>query len=348
MKIGIIGLGYMGKHHLKLLHQMVADKFLNDTAITGIADVNAETTKTLAEKYHVPHWSMDPAEILSTDVCDAVFIASPPQFHKEQALLALKSGKAVYCEKPLGKDLAEVLEMAKMAREFGLPNQSGLVLRHSPSCCEIKAMLESGLYGKPQRVIHRHDTRVPAGGIYTGSMSERFAPGRGILRECNIHDIDLLMFLLGEFELDTVRMGFDDADIDISARCTFRFKNGAEGLFETLFHDIEGRGTSRRLEIFCEKGLIIAEDFLFNGDIRSQISGKELVAEETGALFAKHLKRVDLPEGFRRYRQWYSSLADHHFCQSVMNGKTCEPSFDDSLAAEKKVHEIYSKAGAAL
>jgi len=311
-----------------------------------ICDPNVEHLEEIAERYNIENYTPNPKKAILDDDVNAVIIASPTKFHKEQVELAIGRNIPIYCEKPLTLTSQESQELADKVNNSNIPNQIGLVLRHSPSINFIKDLLESGEFGKTVLVNYRHDACFPFGGIYRGDWrKDRQISGGGILKEANVHDIDLLMYLFGDYEIEKCEMDGDEQNIETYLRMDLNF-NDFKVFFNTFWHNIPRRGTSRRIEIFCENGFIFADDFMFNGPVTYKLKDQDYKTITRRELFYDYLEKKGIEKKkFKRFRQWYSSLANYAFYLSLKNNEKCEPSFDVGVKADKEVDKIYSKAG---
>lgn len=84
---------------------------------------------------------------------DAIYVATHPNTHRLYTLLAADCGKPVYCEKPLGMNWAESLQMVNFCRERGVPLFSAYYRRALPKYQMVKALIDGGVYG-PARAVH--------------------------------------------------------------------------------------------------------------------------------------------------------------------------------------------------
>src|ERR1043165_9304741 len=95
--LGIIGAGMYGKI---LMRHLQTDERAN---ITWVNSASEATTKSAAEEFSVPNWTLDYNEILADPNVDAVFTPPPPYLHAEQLEAALAAGKDVLLEKPIAE-----------------------------------------------------------------------------------------------------------------------------------------------------------------------------------------------------------------------------------------------------
>lgn len=141
LRLGVIGLGAMGSEML------------------GVAAAHPDVTVALAadpgglalQRARVAHpdiaLSSDPKEVLSHSDVDAVYIAAPPVTHAAYAITALRSGKAVFCEKPLAVDLTEGEEMVAVAEATGLVNALNYTFSDRSAAVEVLRAVRAGEAG---------------------------------------------------------------------------------------------------------------------------------------------------------------------------------------------------------
>jgi len=136
-------------------------------------------------------------EVVADARVEAVFISSPPEFHLPQALLAARSGKAIFTEKPLGHDLEQARELVAYCLRHAIPHGHGLEVRFSPLWQHVKHLLDCGTIG---RVISVSMASMHSGGLVFSPHDWRNKPEvnpGGPLFQCGIHKIDLMHFLFG-------------------------------------------------------------------------------------------------------------------------------------------------------
>ena len=73
------------------------------------------TAQNFAEKHNIEHCFIDLALLADSNLIDAVYIASPNNFHAQQSITMLKGGKHVFCEKPVAINCAELEQMVAAA-----------------------------------------------------------------------------------------------------------------------------------------------------------------------------------------------------------------------------------------
>jgi predicted dehydrogenase len=153
--LGFIGVGMMGRGHLRHLLSYA------DTQVLGVCDVdqwrrqNAKTT--VEQAYAATQTSgrfrgcqayKDLRELLARDDIDAVVVATGDNWHGLATVLAAKAGKDVYCEKPISKTIREARAMVEAARRYGRVCQIGLQQRSTPEFIKACDLVRKGRLGK--------------------------------------------------------------------------------------------------------------------------------------------------------------------------------------------------------
>jgi len=189
LRIGIAGLGRMGRRHAENLARRVPGAELV-AACSPIADELAWAAATLGVARGYGEFG---ALCADPDV-DAVFIVTPNALHPAQVIAALRAGKHVFCEKPLSLDVAGCVAVEKEAA--GRPRQKvmiGYVRRFDASYADAQRRIAAGDIGAPFLVRSETCDRNDPSGFFV-----RFAPGSGgIFVDMSVHDIDLARWLLG-------------------------------------------------------------------------------------------------------------------------------------------------------
>lgn len=122
---------------------------------------------------------------------DWVFIGSPNGHHSRQSVLALRSGRNVFCEKPLAINLRDCLAVRQAVRDTGRTFAFGLVLRYSPHYQKIRDIVHSGSLGKIISFEFNETLSFNHGGYIFGNWRRNQAlAGTHLLEKC-CHDLDL-------------------------------------------------------------------------------------------------------------------------------------------------------------
>lgn len=184
IKIGVVGCGKIAEKHLN------AYKKLENVEVT-VTDI-VEKGKTVAQQYGV-HWHDDPDALISGDTVDAVDVCIPTPSHAEVILKALDSGKHVFCEKPLARNLEEALRIQEKAAQAGKVVMVGYPYRFHPAFQFTRDIIRMQIIGEPYYAIFRLGGR----GSHKAWKHKR-ETGGGAGNEMLVHMLDLALWYFGE------------------------------------------------------------------------------------------------------------------------------------------------------
>jgi myo-inositol 2-dehydrogenase/D-chiro-inositol 1-dehydrogenase len=189
LRVAIVGLGRLGRHHAENLAQRVPHAQLV-AACSPLAEELAWAKQTLG----IEHLYKDYTELLAHPGLDAVFLVTPTSLHAAQIIQGLQSGKHVFCEKPLSLDLRDCRSVEEeAAKRPELKVMIGFVRRFDRSYRDAYKKIQAGLIGRPFLVRSQTADQNDPSGFFV-----RFAPtSGGIFLDCSVHDIDLARWLLG-------------------------------------------------------------------------------------------------------------------------------------------------------
>lgn len=187
VKIGIVGLGRIGKNHARNLKRRVRGAELVAGASPVAAELDWAHTELGIQKLYT---TMD--ELLADKDVDAVWLATPTSFHADQIVAALEAGKHVFCEKPLALTLEECDRVLKAVEKKPKATvMIGFMRRYDPAYVEAKRLLDNGELGQLFRL---HCASLDA--IDTNGFFVQFAPtSGGLFLDCSIHDIDVALWM---------------------------------------------------------------------------------------------------------------------------------------------------------
>ena len=178
-RVGVIGVGAMGKHHVRIYHGM------RDVELVGIADANEKTANEIAAEYDTEAFT-DCERLLKNDL-DAVSIAVPTSLHKELACKAVNYGVHMLIEKPIADSLHNADAIIKTARRENLKLMIGHIERFNPAILKLKELISAGELGEILSISCR---RV---GPYAPRIRDV-----GIITDLAVHDIDTISYLYGK------------------------------------------------------------------------------------------------------------------------------------------------------
>jgi predicted dehydrogenase len=138
---GIIG---PGKIAIEFANDLVQ---VSDAELNAVASRNMDRAKEFANTYGIPNVFDDYDQLFACDTVDVIYIATPHSFHKDLAIRAMKAGKHVLCEKPMGVNAVEVKKMIATAKECKVFLMEALWSRFNPTIKKVKDITDNGEIG---------------------------------------------------------------------------------------------------------------------------------------------------------------------------------------------------------
>jgi predicted dehydrogenase len=195
--LGIIGAGMYGKLLMRCFQQ---DERAN---LLWVNSASETTTRSAAEEFKVPKWTLDYHEVLSDPAVDAVVIATPPYLHAEQLINALSAGKHVLLEKPMAESPESVkliLDAVDQAPGLKVLEASCRHTRLTLKFKFIKAIIDSGKLGTVYHIHHNHLARgtfIEYNPNGAWAMNSKLAGG-GPFIDWGVYDLAFHLGLLGD------------------------------------------------------------------------------------------------------------------------------------------------------
>ena len=282
LRIGVIGVGRIGRMHARLLANEIPGATLGP-----VYDVRRPVARDVAATLGVDH-AASTHEILAGEV-DAVAICSTADTHAELLLAAAAAGKAIFCEKPVSLDLTELDQVLAAVDAAGVPVQVGLNRRFDPAHASVHEAVLAGTIGEPHLV--RISSRDPA-----PPPLEYVRTSGGLFLDMMIHDFDMARYVTGSevaevFARGAVRVEPSLAragDVD-TALVTLVHESGCLTAIDNSRRAVYGY--DQRLEVFGSAGMAATEN---------QIANTSVVLTEDG------IQRPALPYFFlERYADSY-------------------------------------------
>jgi predicted dehydrogenase len=147
LRAGVIGTGFIGPVHIEALKRLGVQV----TAICG----STKSARATADQWGIPevYGDYDYRAMLASPNVDVVHITSPNKVHVEQSLAALKAGKHVVCEKPLGMTSLETAKVVKAVAKAGSPVFAvNYMCRFFPAVLQMRALVQRGDLGQIMHV----------------------------------------------------------------------------------------------------------------------------------------------------------------------------------------------------
>jgi predicted dehydrogenase len=192
--------------------------------------------------------------------------------------------------------------------------------------------------------ILRDDQYFPVQGVYASEWrADVGRAGGGTLIEHSIHDVDVLRWILGDPAVLAARTGsrFGHAGIDDIATLTFAYPDASTATIVSVWHQILTRGSSRRLEVFCEQAMLWTDDD-YLGPLHVETSERAEVVELAPP---RWLERLDVPETLAKPVGQYAAPTKD-FLDALARGTAGAPTAAEALAAHRLVDLAYRSARA--
>jgi UDP-N-acetylglucosamine 3-dehydrogenase len=180
LRIGLAGLGSMGRNHLRILASRA------DIRLAAIADPVADALAAAVATSGAQAFD-EPLAMIAEAELDALVIAAPTTSHVPLALAAIQRNIAVLVEKPLAESAEEGERIVIAARERGVPVQVGHVERFNPAVLELGRLLKEGWLSSIYSIASRR----------AGPFPDRIRDV-GVTIDLATHDADILSWIAGE------------------------------------------------------------------------------------------------------------------------------------------------------
>ena len=249
---------------------------IKNSSLTAVMRRDLEKAKDYALRHAVPHYYDNAEQLINDPNVNAIYVATPPDTHKEYAIKTMRAGKPVYVEKPMALNYNECAEMVNVSQETGQKLFVAHYRRSLPYFEKIKELIDNDTIGKILTVNTQYFRAPSASDInadeHTWRVNKAIAGG-GYFYDLAPHILDILDFLLGEID-DAIGItknlgGFYDVEDTVSA--LLKFKSGAQGTAQWCFVASTERDS---IEIIGTKGMITFNTFAFQPIILKTIDGK--------------------------------------------------------------------------
>ena len=359
LNIALVGYKFMGKAHSNAWRQ--APHFFDLPATPRLNTIVGRDNAAVREAARSLGWEnydTDWRRVIADPEIDIVDICTPNDTHCELAIAAAEAGKAILCEKPLARDVAEAERMTKAVKRAGLTNMVCHNYRRIPAITLAKQMIDEGKIG--DRIFHcraryAQDWIVDPNFPLVWRLQTETA-GSGVVGDIFSHIVDLSRYLVGE--LDSIcattqtfikqrpiesrdgrrkrlRMGKVSVDDAISA--IGRFNNGAVfNLEATRF--APGRKNSITLEINGSDGSLYfdLEDmnrlkFFSRRDSKGEQGFRDIIVTDPSHPYVKQWWPRGHIIGYEH--TFVHTVAD--FIAAVARNKSVQPDFADGLRTQR-------------
>jgi predicted dehydrogenase len=254
IRFGILGFGL---HAVRRL--MPGFALAKNCRVSALSRRDMNKARESARQHNIP-LAFDSAEALcqSPDV-DAVFVTTPNACHAQDVLLAIRYGKPVLCEKPMGMNAAQCRQMVEAACQAKVLLGVAQVFRFEDSTARLRERLAAGDVGKP--IFARSEFSYLGGSHPRTWITNAAVAGGGPIADVGVHCIDALRYILQDEVVRVSARGVSDkdsGDVEAVAVLALEFSHGVLGAVL-----VSTRAEYRTpLEIIGESGVLRADDAL--------------------------------------------------------------------------------------
>lgn len=271
MKFCLIGTGRAG-----LIHARNIACRIPNTQLVSVCDANPKTLEEVGREFGVAAQYADYRHAIADKEIDAVVIVTPTFLHRDIACAAAENGKHVFLEKPMAVTATECDDINQAVERAKVKLQIGFMRRFDEGFLNAKEVLDSGEMGRIMTI--KSTGRGP--GLPSPWMYD-LAKSNGIIAEVNSHDMDSLRWFTGSeasrvyaeaanFKCDAAREAHPDFYDNVLAN--FRFADGTLGEVDGTCPC--GYGYDARVEILCEKGLLLIGSVAQQGVAKLTLDGQ--------------------------------------------------------------------------
>ena len=224
VKIGIIGVGQIGKHHLTNYRDIPG------VQVIAACDIDEANLEGVCNEYGIAARFTDYRELLEREDIVAVDVCLHNNHHAPTSIAALRAGKHVYCEKPIAGSYADGKAMVDEARKLGKMLHIQLSTLYAKETKAAKTIVDAGKLGRIYHIRstgYRRRGRPFVDGYGTANFVKKSVCGGGALFDMGVYHIARLLYLTGnprilavsghtyqETAMDTVRKQLSHYDVE--------------------------------------------------------------------------------------------------------------------------------------
>ncbi|MFM7173172.1 MAG: Gfo/Idh/MocA family protein [Caldilinea sp.] len=236
IRVGVIGVGQIGKRHVESYAGM------SNVEIVAIADIHEAEAHRVAAQYGVAHVYTSARELLARDDIQAVDVCLHNNYHRTATVAALEAGKDVFCEKPMAGAYVDAVAMWEAAQETGRKLAIQFVTLFANETKAAKALIDAGHLGKlyhVRSVGHRRRGRPFVDGYGSPTFVQKEHSAGGALYDMGVYHIATALWLVGNPEVTRI-CGRTYQEIEMDERRRAASGYNVEELGVGLVHFADG------------------------------------------------------------------------------------------------------------
>jgi scyllo-inositol 2-dehydrogenase (NAD+) len=251
LRIGVLGVGEMGKRHAENLRRLVPE-----ARLVAVADVAGARARQVADELEIEHSFASLEDMLAHRDIQSVLIATPDKFHAQAVRIAAAAGKDILCEKPLALTLDDAHAALKEVERAAVRLQIGFMRRYDPAYAAAFKKIEAGEIGTPLifKSVGRDKDEPPISAYQSGVNGMVFYNN-------TIHDFDLARWVMNDevtevhaYTTVAIRPEVAKYNDVVASVVNLKFSRGGIGNVESYVQAVYGYDV--RTEIVGSKGSI--------------------------------------------------------------------------------------------
>jgi len=251
IRFGIVGAGGIAQKFAKDI------KFVDGAVVTAVASRNLDKANKFKDEYGIENAFGSYEEMAKSDLIDAVYIATPHSFHKEQAILYMNNKKHVLCEKPIAVSNGEFELMVFSAKENKVLLMEAMWTKFLPVTKLIRETVESNKLGKFKKAYLEFGANITGLGGDNGRWFNADLAG-GSLLDMGVYPVAFSLNLTNKVVTNIEATAtFYKTGIDVECIADLTYEDGSTIRAVSSFN--EDRDKPGVMEF--ENGTIIAENF---------------------------------------------------------------------------------------
>jgi len=170
-----------------------------NSKLVAVMRRDGEKAKDFARRHGVPKYYRDATQLIADEDVNAIYIATPPSYHEDYAIQAMKAGKPVYIEKPVSVNSPSCERLLKATQDLDVKACVAHYRRGLPLFKKVKSLLESGAIGKPSLIL-ANTLFAPSEKMKSPDYwrTDPQISGGGLFFDLAPHQLDIFYWLFGK------------------------------------------------------------------------------------------------------------------------------------------------------
>lgn len=191
IKVGLIGVGFMGGTHALCYESLLGKE---DFKVTAVADKDPERARKAAQKFGAKIFSSG-EELINSGEANTVDICLPTYMHAEHAIMAMEKGCNVIMEKPVCLLESEAEKLLEVQKKTGAKVMAAQCIRFWSEYVYLKKIIDEKTYGKVINAVFKRISPLPAWSWERWLMDPDKSGSAAL--DLHIHDVDYVRYIMG-------------------------------------------------------------------------------------------------------------------------------------------------------